>query len=197
MGWEQRLREMVLAGGALATTACGASTATSSDAAADGMSNVGDDASDDTGNVSSFCCNASSDPCCYTTCNIGPDAESYTACREKLMDCGVNETFQELTDGRMGCFPPPVVTSFCCNANPDPCCPIGYCRDDAGPDASDYISCEQDRSECEALDGSYTQVLGVIGCSVSLDAGDAGPTDAAPGDGGPSDAGPGDAEAGP
>ena len=85
----------------------------------------------------------------------------------------------------------------CCNANPDPCCHL-LCPGEPGPDASVYISCEQGYSQCQALDGNYAgQGDGSFACSVALDAGDAGPTDAAPGDAGPSDAGPGDAEAGP
>ena len=181
MGWEHRFREMVLAGGALAATGCG----TSSDAASD-------DAGD---NASYFCCNGSSDPCCYLSCEDIPDAQaSYMACRENLMDCGVNETFQQLDNGRLGCFPPPPTNSnsACCNADPDPCCAFGYCGD-AGPDSSVYIDCEQGYLGCQALDASYAwQPDGGLACSVPLDAGDAGPTDAAPGD-----AGPGDAEAGP
>jgi hypothetical protein len=190
MGWDQRLREMVFAGGALAATACGPSTATSSDAASDGTS--GDEAGD---NVSSFCCNASSDPCCYLSCGNSPDAEaSYMACRANLMDCGVNETFQQLDNGRVGCFPPPPMNSSsgCCNANPDPCCALGYCGD-AGPDSPVYIDCEQGYSECQALDASYaSQPDGGFACSVALDAGDAGATDAAP-----TDASAGDADASP
>jgi hypothetical protein len=170
MGWEQRLREMVLAGGALAATACGASTATPTDAGSDATSSAGDD-----GSVVSFgCCNANSDPCCALSCGPEQNAASYMACEENRTDCGVNETFGQLVSGDMGCVS--LVQSGCCNANPDPCCPIGYCSPDAGPDSSAYIDCEQDRSECEALDASYGFQGDGIGCSVPLGPGDAGPT---------------------
>lgn len=62
MSWEQRLREMVLAGGALAAVACGDSAGTAGSTANEG----GEDAPygittlDDV----NFCCNVNPDPCC-------------------------------------------------------------------------------------------------------------------------------------
>jgi hypothetical protein len=116
MTWERRLREMVMASGALAATACSDNAATSVEA--------GDRL----------------------------DAE-------------------------------------CCNANPDPCCPIA-CTPGGGPDSSSYVLCEQDRTTCEEQDGSYEyRPDGSIGCSSSPEAGpdDGGDAhDAAPGDAGDS-----------
>lgn len=161
---------MVLAGGALAATACGPSTATPTDAGSDATSSAGDD-----GGVSFGCCNANSDPCCALNCGPEQNAAQYMACEVNRMDCGPNETFGQLVSGAMGCVSQ--VQSGCCNANPDPCCPIGYCSADAGPDSSAYIDCEQGQSQCEALDASYGfQPDGSIGCSVPLAARDAGPT---------------------
>ena len=54
---------------------------------------------------------------------------------------------------------------FCCNANPDPCCPIAYCGG-VGPDGSIYLTCEQNRAQCEAMNGFYrTQADGSLGCT--------------------------------
>jgi hypothetical protein len=113
MGWEQRFREMLLAGGALAATACGASTATQADAASsetpDAASSGGDGQSGD---------------------------DAYTG------------------------------TSFpCCNADPDPCCPM-VCSGDVGPDAASYVDCEQNRTQCESMNGDYQpQPDGTLGCT--------------------------------
>jgi len=53
--------------------------------------------------------------------------------------------------------------SFCCNANPDPCCRM-LC-DGEGPDSSTYAACEAARSACQAHWGSYgTLEDGGIGC---------------------------------
>jgi hypothetical protein len=184
------LREMILAGGALAATACGPSTVTPTNAGADATSSAGDDAGlADT----KVCCNANPDPCCALMCDPEPNVAAITACEENRMKCGVNERYGDQANGAMGCVSLEQPEAGCCNANPDPCCPMGYCGGDAGPDSSVYIDCEQGRSECEALDASYGSLGdGSIGCRVLLGAGDAGPPDARPGD-----AGPGDAEAGP
>ena len=192
MSWEQRLREMVLAGGALAVTACGASTAASSQTESDATSTVGDDA-DTSAPFETPCCNANSDPCCpmaYCSGGVGPDAASYIACEKSR--CPPNETYQMLASGEMVCAaqgspmdagPGPVDAgpadaapsdapddiSFafpCCNANADPCCPIAYCAGGVGPDAAVYIDCEQSRSACEATSGNYeAQPDGSIGCT--------------------------------
>ena len=54
----------------------------------------------------------------------------------------------------------------CCNANPDPCCPIAYCSGGVGPDASIYVTCEQNRTQCESMNGYYEiQPDGSLGCT--------------------------------
>jgi hypothetical protein len=184
MTWERRLREMVLAGGALAATACSDNAATSVDAA----------------DVFAECCNANSDPCCpmaYCTPGGGPDASSYVLCEQGRTTCEAQGgSYTDLADGSQGCSYPPEAGpgdhfdafSECCNVNPDPCCPIAYCTPGGGPDASSYVLCEQGRTTCEAQDGAYEyQPDGSIGCSY--------PPGAGPGDGGDAheDAAPGDA----
>lgn len=90
MAWEQRLKEMLLAGGALATAACSSASsgtgATGSDAG-----NPGSDASTDAGSsdvtVGGFdgsgCCNAAPDPCCeylYCDASISPTCSQEMTC---------------------------------------------------------------------------------------------------------------------
>jgi hypothetical protein len=161
---------MVLAGGALATTACGGSTAAQADAASSATANPGGDATapGDDGGVVYCCANANVDPC------LG------------------NGVFEAQTDGSFGCTPfgPPVDAGagptdaapadagptdasddapsflFCCNANPDPCCPIAYCSAGLGPDAAIYVTCEQKRTQCESMNGYYaSQPDGSLGCT--------------------------------
>jgi hypothetical protein len=65
MSWEQRLREMMFAGGAVAV-ACGTSSGGSAG-----------------GGVPSFCCNANGDPCCtYLYCHapLSPECSAKLAC---------------------------------------------------------------------------------------------------------------------
>ena len=87
MNWEQRCREMILAGGALAAAACASNGRTGDNGEAgssDGSSDVGVGPGDgDTGDApssvaydSSFqvpCCNANGDPCC-PSCYCGGGA---------------------------------------------------------------------------------------------------------------------------
>ena len=94
MSWTQRLRDIVLAGGAVATAGCTngqASTVppspeagTLSDAGAPGNKDAADDAGpvpDDSGIETNFCCNADPDPCCaFEHC----DASLGTACECSL-----------------------------------------------------------------------------------------------------------------
>jgi hypothetical protein len=94
MSWEQRLREMVLAGGALAV-ACSSGTTAPADASAptDSSGSTTPDAS----------------PIGMPDASIGtPDASNGTR------------------DGSAG-TPPDANSFFCCNANPDPCCPYINC----------------------------------------------------------------------
>jgi hypothetical protein len=88
MNWEQRLREMILAGGALAVAACGDNAAsiseagTGSEAGAGSDAGSGTDSSDGSAFVPGFfCCNANSDPCCpFLYCDAGMTA----ACSEEM-----------------------------------------------------------------------------------------------------------------
>jgi hypothetical protein len=123
MGWEQRWREMIFAGGALAATACMPLETTLSDAGTEGERAA--DASLSEGGAKD---------------GGAPDAGPVDAADEVQ------------------------AVSFCCNANPDPCCPLAYCSG-AGPDASIYITCEQNRAQCEAMNGGYTyEPDGSLGC---------------------------------
>ncbi len=91
MGWERRLKEMLLAGGALAAAACSSSSSSAvtggSDASMPG-SDAGTDAewSDVTGggvDDASGCCNAAPDPCCpylYCEASITPTCSQEMAC---------------------------------------------------------------------------------------------------------------------
>ena len=90
----------------------------------------------------------------------------------------------------------------CCNASPDPCCPL-LCPGMGGTDSSDYIACEETVKECAAKNG-LTVGYGVDGsfvCKITppppADE-DAGPIEDAPSDAGSMEAGagPGDADAG-
>ena len=82
MNWEQRLRDMVLAGAALTATACSDSVQSTVDAAgsasgsasgsigassgsASGAGSGNASGSNGVSTGSSFCCNANQDPCCY------------------------------------------------------------------------------------------------------------------------------------
>lgn len=89
MSWEQRLREMLLAGGALAATACSSSQSSGSsldagghDATSDAAHDTGLDTGNDTSAVgSSGCCNANDDPCCdYLYCDAAISAQ----CTEEM-----------------------------------------------------------------------------------------------------------------
>ncbi len=75
--WEQRLRDMLLAGGVLAIAGCpGTTDETAFDASA--PSDAGSDPGSD---VSQFCCNANGDPCCtFEYCGAAMSA----ACACKL-----------------------------------------------------------------------------------------------------------------
>lgn len=107
MGWELRWREMILAGGALAATACTGSTAAKADTDADAAFSG-----------SASCCNGGGDPCCYLTCTDGPIPRSYNACEESWGLCeSMNGSGYE-SDG-----------SFICNA---PAVPVGPSPSEAG-----------------------------------------------------------------
>ncbi len=185
---------MILAGGALAATACGGLTAAQADGAS-ATSDAGRDAkdkasgddgrsSDDVEDIVNCCVNAATDPCsdpCFGS--GGPDAATCVSCRQAETACeAMNGFYQTQVDGTLGCAffgnnqPPDagptdaaadVQFQFpCCNANPDPCCPIAYCSGGVGPDASIYLTCEQNRTQCESMNGDYgPQPDGILGCT--------------------------------
>ena len=108
MGWEQHLREMVLAGGALAVTACSGSTSAQPDAASsagtDATSSGGDDQSSDdaySNTGPNLCCNANPDPCCPMACSggVGPDAAIYIDCEQGRTECEAMNGFYEAQPG--------------------------------------------------------------------------------------------------
>ena len=84
MSWETRLHEMILAGGALAVAACGASAQGSSTFSPDATSERGPSDAAPAGEEPDFCCNANPDPCCeYQYCGaaLTPACASELACR--------------------------------------------------------------------------------------------------------------------
>jgi hypothetical protein len=84
MSWEQRLRGMILAGSALAATACDGSTAAQSSTVPGG------------------CCNGSPDPCCFLGC---PSATAASQdCEESFAQCeAMNGFYGWQPDGSLGC----------------------------------------------------------------------------------------------
>jgi hypothetical protein len=175
MNWEQRLREMILAGGAVAAAACSGgvevgSNDASSDATGGGSSSV--NFGDATG-----CCNANGDPCCvYLYCT--PDATPSSDCikeREcesdggvwdynfsntcKLPDAAPQDASQDGPQDAPGIID---VTLSCCNANPDPCCETLHCG------APMTLTCSRELA-CQADGGTWNFVDG--GCALAGDAG--------------------------
>jgi hypothetical protein len=173
MSWERRLRDLILAGGALSAIACGALEKSSGDT----------------------CCNANGDPCCpiaYCSGGVGPNGSRYLACEQSRMQCeAMNGFYYDQADGSFDCMPGqmgpldvgpgpidaafddagPVVIVGCCNGHADPCC-----------------------STCES---TITLPDGSRGCGAFVrPTADAGPTDAEPADSGTTDAGTGCGEAG-
>jgi hypothetical protein len=158
MTWKHYLRDLILAGGALAAGAC---SATSGD-----------------GGGPNFCCNANGDPCCPSDFCGQPVSDACT-CKKQ----GGDWTTPALGGGGFVCSMhldsgPPEDSGqpdFCCNANPDPCCPSESCGQPEVPACTciksggtwDYNGPNEGR--CEAADG--------------------GPGDAAPGDAGQDEGG--------
>jgi hypothetical protein len=123
MNWEQRLRDMVIAGGALAAGAC-------ADPAKDAAAGyVG----------SSYCCNGSLDPCC--TC-AGPDAEQDPdACVQKI-GC-------EAEGGTWGIDRVQGPCSFPSEAAPDA---VGRSNDSTSHDSAPYDSASDGGAESDGHD---------------------------------------------
>jgi hypothetical protein len=162
MSWEQRLRDLILAGGTFVAAGCGKTQSQSAvDASAPAL---------DAWVPSGECCNANPDPCCEVD-SCGAPMTPACACERDggtwnsaLSDggegcgfpapaclcggsndpcCAVNSCGAPMTaecaceeeggtwrpdlgaDGGPGCEP--TFVAPCCNANPDPCCPVLNC----------------------------------------------------------------------
>jgi hypothetical protein len=131
MDWERRLREMILAGGALTASACGGSTSAQVDAAPNEASaERGDDTSqgdDATGSNSAGCCNADPDPCCsMLACagGVGADDPAYLRCEARYQcEDFMNGIYQQEPDGASVCTPRCQFSGQCpdaASAGPDP-----------------------------------------------------------------------------
>jgi hypothetical protein len=186
MSWEDRLRDLVLAGGVLAA-AC-------------------------TGTDMTPCCNANPDPCCGPLYCGGPmtsECRQEQACQaeggtwEPWYGTGPDGealapscSFPSATDGAEPADAAPgdaTTPSFCCNANPDPCCVYLHCGGSLTAECSQELACQADGGTWNPY--FVTQPDGAMltpGCEPSPEAGahDAGSDDATPGDATPGDAGP-------
>jgi hypothetical protein len=83
VSWERRLRDMILAGGALTAVACGSSSSTRT-------------------SVPEHCCNAGGDPCCSLQClgAADPNGEMYRACEQSLAECEARDgSYDPQADG--------------------------------------------------------------------------------------------------
>jgi hypothetical protein len=87
MTWERRLRDMILAGGALSAVACGSSSSDS--------------------NSYFECCNATRDPCCslgYCPGGVGPHDPRYLACEQGWTECeAMQGAYEPDADGSFAC----------------------------------------------------------------------------------------------
>jgi hypothetical protein len=194
MNWEQRFREMVLAGGALAAASCGSDGRGGHDGPRDTASG---DASSEVGSGpdaevidGSSCCNADPDPCCYLRCGGDAAPTPSSACGQELAcqaDGGTWSLFYSSCS-----FPREAAPDYTCcgNINPDPCC--HPCDEPDGP-VQDPATCAQ-AIACQSDGGTYDpygsqQADGNLGASCSFAPGDA--VDGADGkeEAGPSDAG--------
>jgi hypothetical protein len=113
MSWEQRLREMILAGGALAITACGGSTAAPGTSGSGDNSQFGGDGGDATGgdptagsSSAGVCCNADPDPCCTCMGEI-TEADPESACGHELACQAAGGTWNPYDNSYNGVITPP------------------------------------------------------------------------------------------
>ncbi|HEX4445679.1 MAG TPA: hypothetical protein VH044_03055 [Polyangiaceae bacterium] len=149
MSWEQRLRDMVLAGGAglLAAVGCVDGSGGGGDSGADGGSG-GDGSSGSSG----VCCNANSDPCCpslYCGAVVTPECTSKMACESDGGTWDIaSQACSKAQDAALEDASPDAVTypdvSFCCNANADPCCPSLHCGATQTVVCTEKMACESD-----------------------------------------------------
>jgi hypothetical protein len=178
---------MIVAGGSVVVAACGGSQVTAGDASDDGMT-VGSSGGPN------FCCNANSDPCCqYQYC--GGDLTS--ACAAKMECIAEGGTWGDLYQG-IGCMfavdagtdapadapigdapvdsPVYGLDAFCCNANPDPCCPYLHCGEALSSRCSEELACQ---AEGGTYDPFFTvQPDGSLANLCSFPAPEGGPPDA-------------------
>jgi hypothetical protein len=158
MTWKHHLRDLILAGGALAAGACSATS--------------------DGGGGINFCCNANGDPCCPSDFCGAPVSDACT-CKKQggdwttpAPDGGFACTMHVVGPGDAG---QPDGNSFCCNANPDPCCPSESCG-------------MPETSACTCTKNGGTWDYNATGGG-RCEAADAGPGDAAPDDAGQDEGG--------
>jgi hypothetical protein len=89
MTWERRLRDMILAGGALTAIACGSSSS-----------------SPNSDSPVIPCCNGGGDPCCSLSClgAADPDGARYHACEQSLAACeAMDGSYDPNADGSFAC----------------------------------------------------------------------------------------------
>jgi hypothetical protein len=165
MSWERRLRELILAGGAL--SACSSQTPVAYVGNGSGVASGGDEASSSgtTSSVSGtpqgpFPCNLNPDPCCSDP--TGPSclcereggvwSPDQSACQPRATEtdaeAGPPEAASEASpdvSSPSDVSSPPDAESyddpaapplFCCNLNPDPCCPQKHCGAPATPECA-------------------------------------------------------------
>ena len=131
MSWEQRLREMILAGGALAATACGGSTAAPGTAGSGDNSEFGGVGGDATGgdatagsSSAGVCCNADPDPCCTCTGEI-TEADPESACGHDLACQAAGGTWNPYDNSYNGVVTPPHCEFEASDEDADACAPSG------------------------------------------------------------------------
>ncbi len=173
MNWERRLREMVLAGSALAITACDGSTA-----AQIGDATAPSDDAPDCISGGTPCCNADPDPCCpMLSCpgyecrgGVGPHDPAYLGC-EARYQCEevMNGIYTQEPDGSLVCVPRAIVVEA--SAGPT----------DADADAAEACAPSGCATACPAGTHDVSSVVNgctVWQCCVSDDTGADGATDA-------------------
>ena len=157
MSWEQRLRDMILAGGALAATGCDAPSVDAPSDASDAPSDAASvDASSDLQNPFGgfMCCNANYDPCCLFLHCGGPMTAACACEMDAACACRTNPQCSCQTEGGIWISPPPTDPTLnpsstvgvcslplyddagvlCCEAGADLCCSFLHCGAPLTPD---------------------------------------------------------------